>query len=424
MKRLILLFAIATSAVSYSQNKMFFEATLEFNYTKLPVTIEYEKVKADTLRLLFGSPSQTDSLFLVDKAYLKGDSILFQLQSMGVVYRGKFNESFDTINGTFRQGVLSVPLLFVKKAGKFTYNRPQTPEPPFNYIVEEITFTNPKVPKYTFKGTLTKPKRGRNFPCVILISGSGIQNRDSEVFGHKPFAVLADHLTTCGIAVFRFDDRGYKSSDTSLLNATTFDYVSDVEAAIKMIKQQANIDSTNIGLIGHSEGALIAQIIASKDTSLKFIILMAGQGLKGRDVLTSQLKAITIAEGITDEDVLAQRLEEQRKAIDSKQSPKWLKTYCEIDPKDYLPLITQPTLVLQGMKDVQVVPDANMSAISENFGTKVGNGSLHIKTFSDDNHLFQRCKTGLPSEYGEINLTIDLEVLHHIQQFIREKVKK
>ena len=423
MKRLVSLFAILLPYFCCSQNSVFYEANLELNSVKLPLTIEYQKRSDDTLKLHFGSPFQTDDLFLADKAYLKGDSILFQVKVAGIVYRGRFSENGDTISGTFKQGLLNTPLVFAKKGEKFSYIRWQTPKPPFNYIIEDIEFTNPKLPNYVFKGTLTKPKKGKNFTCVILISGSGIQNRDSEIFGHKPFAVLANHLTSCGIAVFRFDDRGYKSSDPSFADATTFDYVTDVEAAISMIRQRSDIDSTSIGLIGHSEGGLIAQIVASKDSLLQFIVLMAAPGLTGRDILTSQLRAITASEGITDTAIINQRLEQQRQAIDGENTPKWLTTFCIIDPKNYLPLITQPTLVLQGMKDLQVVPEENIVAITENFGKKVGNNSLTIRKFPDNNHLFQRCKTGLPNEYGEIDLTIDMDVLYHLQLFIRDRAK-
>ncbi|MDR1847836.1 MAG: alpha/beta hydrolase [Bacteroidales bacterium] len=399
-----------------AQDTCFFEGSIEHNFQKLPLTIEYTHSQKDSLLLFFGSPSQTDSLLRANKAYLKGDSLLFQLKSANIIFRGRFHGE-DTIIGLFKQGLLKTDLTFVRRQAKFHYNRPQTPNPPYPYLVEEVEFINPKIPNYKFKGTLTMPKRGSNFPCVILISGSGIQNRDEEIYGHKPFLILADHLTKCGVAVFRFDDRGYHSSDPKLLSATTLDYVTDVEAAISAMKKHTKINKSRIGLLGHSEGGLIAQIIASKDSTIKYTVLLAAPGLNGREVLRSQLEAIAKASDIS-QDSLSQLLAIQAKTLD-KSTDKWTKTFLTLNPADYLQNMRQPTLILQGLKDLQIVADANLEAIKQNFGKKKGNNSLQVITFSECNHLFQRCNTGLPSEYIDIDMTLDPDILHHISQFIR-----
>ncbi|MDR1725921.1 MAG: alpha/beta hydrolase [Bacteroidales bacterium] len=421
MKHFIFLCLIAFANILYAQNKEYYEASIEVNYFKMPLTIEYSLLSNDSLSLLLGSPSQTEDLLQADKAYIKEDSLLFRLKKFNITCRAKYSTNKDSIIGTFKQGNFKTEIVWLRTNQHFSYNRPQTPVPPFRYIVEDFEFTNPKVKNYTFKGTLTRPKRGNNFPCVILISGSGIQDRDCTLLGHKMFMIIADYLTNSGMAVLRFDDRGYGTNDTALLNATTLDYVSDVESAIEALKHINYIDPKHIGLLGHSEGGLIAQIIASKDTSLNFIILMASPGISGREVLVSQLKALTKAKGITNEKEIEAQLVLQKNAIENKKASKWIKTFVDLNPKNYLPYITQPTLILQGAKDLQVTPQENLSAIREYFGRAVNNFSYKVLVFSDNNHLFQRCKTGLPSEYGEIDLTIDTDVLHYLVTFIREK---
>ncbi|MDR1006240.1 MAG: lysophospholipase [Bacteroidales bacterium] len=411
---------VITSIAASSQNNAYFEGAIEVNFTKMPLTIEYTLLDKDTLKLYFGSPSQTNDLLKATKAYFKGDSLLFQLKKNNIVYRGKFNEAKDTINGVFKQGLLKTPLMFVKRDTAFAYVRPQTPLPPFAYVVKEVEFVNPKLPKYTFKGTLTMPKRGRNFLCVVLLSGSGVQNRDEEIYGHKPFLVIADHLAKCGIATFRYDDRGYGTNDKKLLDATTMDYVADAQAAIAAVKAEDKIDTNHISLLGHSEGALIAEIIAAKDSSINCLVLLGAPAVDGRSLLVSQLKAISQADSISN-DSISVMLEQQTKSLNDPKLPKWLKTYIAIDPKEYLQDITQPALFLYGKKDLQVVPSDNIPVIKQYFGKKKGNNSYKILEMPEDNHLFQRCETGLPSEYGDIEMTLDNEVLYHIVTFIREK---
>lgn len=344
-------------------------------------------------------------------------------------------------------------------------NRPQEPKEPYNYISEDVYFTNFKADSIKLAGTLTLPKDIMKPVVAILISGSGPQNRNEELANHKPFLVLANYLTNMGIAVLRYDDRGTAESEGKFKNATTYDFATDVEAAITYLKTRSDVDTSKIGLIGHSEGGLIAPIVASRNKDVAFAILLAGTGVDGAKVLETQSRRAaelagansavldeneklskiiydilrtnsnveTIKTKITKElndfktnnptSILAPAItpaliEQQLSILKSK----WLLTFIRIEPKDYLEKTTCPVLALNGSKDFQVLPKINLEGIKN--GLEIaGNKDVIIKELEGLNHLFQTAETGSMHEYSKIEETFSPIALKIIKDWILERFK-
>lgn len=342
-------------------------------------------------------------------------------------------------------------------------NRPQEPKEPIDYTSEDITFINYAADSISLAGTLTLPKNIQNPPVAILISGSGAQNRNEELMGHKPFLVLADYLTKNGMAVLRYDDRGVGESKGNFQTSTTFDFATDVEAAIDYLKSRKDIDNAKIGLIGHSEGGLIAPMVASKNNDVVFIVLLAGPGINGADILKTQARkagelagtpagfldeneklASIIYEIIranTDNEVIKTKItkalndyktnnpmsviapyitpvmiEQQLSVLKSE----WICNFIRIEPKDYLEKTTCPMLALNGSKDFQVIPDINLEGIKNSL-EKAGNKDVTIKELDGLNHLFQTAETGSMQEYSKIEETFSPTALEIIKNWILER---
>lgn len=415
MKKLIILAFLAFSTIVSAQQSNYYEGNLEFKGQKLPLTLEVT-IDKDTIAML-GSPAQTKELIPATKIVLRNDSLMFSVKQLKATFKGKINETKDSVFGNFKQMFVEIPLCLVKKEKpEIIVNRPQNPPANPSYIQEEISFRTEGV-DYEFKGTLTYPKKEGKYPLMIMISGSGLQNRDEEIMLHKPFAVIADYMANNGIAVFRYDDRGFGTEDTKLFNATTLDYALDVESAINAVKNHPNIDANKIGLAGHSEGGLIAPIVASRNSEVDFLILLAGPGVNGMEVLVEQTKAILKVNGYSKKEI-----EEQLKALKNGElaghSHPWMKCFLELEPSVYLEKVKQPVLVLNGTKDLQVLYKQNLHAIEKAL-KKGGNKSYEIHKIKGVNHLFQECKTGSPNEYSEIEQTISPKVLELMKDFIK-----
>lgn len=357
-------------------------------------------------------------------------------------------------------------ILFLFTVNGFSQNnRPQEPKPPFNYVSQDITFPNAKANNIKLAGTLTLPKDIKNPAVAILISGSGPQNRNEELLGHKPFLVLADYLTNNGIAVLRYDDRGIADSEGDFNTATTFDLASDVEAAVNYLKTRNDIDISKIGLIGHSEGGTIAPIVASRNKDVAYTILLAGTGVIGAEVMLSQSWKIaemmgattetlefnkTISEMtyniiINDNDVekmktsIKYSLNTYKKKIEGSPyaiyindalitqltnvaSNDWLCTFIRTSPEPYLAKTTCPVLAINGSKDVQVLPKLNLNAIEAAL-KKANNKDVTIKELEGLNHLFQTAETGIMQEYNTIEETFSPVALEIIKNWILERFK-
>jgi len=349
---------------------------------------------------------------------------------------------------------------------KTSIKRPQEPSKPYSYYTEEITFKNNQA-NIILAGTLTLPSAAENYPVVILISGSGAQNRDEEISGHKPFLIIADHLTKCGIAVLRYDDRGVGKSTGNFKAATTADFASDVASAIEYLKTRKEIDRNNIGLIGHSEGGMIAPMVASNSKDVSFIVLLAGPGIKIRKVMLMQQELIAKADGVSESDIakyilplhkeayrmisistdsrklkkdLASLIKEMydntppglipsnmtKEEVISTQSDKWssewFRNFLSYDPSPVLEKVTCPVLAINGEKDLQVTPRENLSGISDAL-KRGGNTSVTVKELPNLNHLFQNCETGSPEEYAAIEQTFSPVALKEISDWILKQVR-
>ncbi|MDR1258462.1 MAG: alpha/beta fold hydrolase [Tannerellaceae bacterium] len=338
--------------------------------------------------------------------------------------------------------------------------RPQEPSGPYAYYEEEVSFENQPA-GIMLAGTLTLPRKEGSFPVVILISGSGAQDRNEEVFGHRPFLIIADYLTNNGIAVLRFDDRGTASSTGSFVGATTGDFASDVEAGVKYLMARKEIDHSRIGLVGHSEGGIIAPIVAARSTDISFIVLLAGSGLRGDSLLLLQQEAIAGASGVSEENVrLAQSInrsiydmiiqtdDTDRLAADisaylrrtialypgmkpsgmdddayvisqtRQATDAWFRYFIRLDPSVALEKVTCPVLALNGEKDLQVPAGPNLRAIGDALA-RGGNKRVTAKEYPGLNHMFQQCVTCSTYEYGVIEQTFSPTVLKDISDWIK-----
>jgi len=355
---------------------------------------------------------------------------------------------FQQTNGQFTNDQIAGSWLGV-------LNRPQEPESSFPYTEEEVSFNNSEQ-DFSLGGTLTLPEGEGPFPAALLVTGSGSQNRDEEIFGHKPFKLIADHLTVRGIAVLRYDDRGVASSGGSGIGSTTRDYAEDARAGIEYLLKRSDIDPSKIGVVGHSEGGLIAFMLASEYDDIVFIISHAGPGVDGKTILLEQSDYISRMSG-ADESVLEDNKIVMAKVYElmiSNESHKtwseevkeftsayylnntmdnysqedieqsitnllgsipesayaWMRYFVMSDPFSAFGLIKCPVLALNGEKDCQVLPNKNINAIKKSLELS-GNRQVTAMILPGLNHLFQNCKTGLPAEYSQIEETFDTNTL-------------
>ncbi|MCA9704912.1 MAG: alpha/beta fold hydrolase [Myxococcales bacterium] len=317
--------------------------------------------------------------------------------------------------------------------------RPQTPAPPFPYDVLEQGYDNPSDGVH-LAGTLTVPEGPGPFPAALLITGSGAQDRDESLLGHKPFWVLADHLTRRGIAVLRVDDRGMGGSTGDLDLATSDALARDVAAGVGHLRRQDRIDPTRVGVIGHSEGGLLGPRVAAGDPSIAFVVMLAGPGVPGHEVLREQAAAILRAKGFPaatvelarhqqakanqilldteDLQVARERLRELLGDNDeiARMVTPWFHSFVRYDPAPALKKLRCPVLVLNGELDLQVLPDQNLPAIEEALAGNRKRTTVH--RLPGLNHLFQHAKTGMPDEYGTIEETMAPEVLDLVADWV------
>lgn len=418
------------------------KGTLELPTVKLPIVFHFTE-EENQLKAKMDSPMQGATGIPIDEAIYEEGVLELKAKALGFVYTAKIDG--DRLTGTFKQSGMEFPLVLSKKNNnEEVLNRPQTPKPPFDYITKEVEFSN-KEQKNKLAGTLSLPREGNDFPIVVMITGSGTQNRDEEIFGHKPFLVLADYLAKQGIGSLRIDDRGIGGSDKGKSNPTTADFATDIASAVEYL---AIAGYTNVGLLGHSEGGMIAPMVASKDERVKFLVLLAGPGIPCSELLVLQNDAIGRAYGMP-EPLLEQNKKTNRLLydfivnyegehikedmttfmkgknlpIDEKQlkvmTSAWFQYFIRFKPDDYLQKIKIPVLALNGSLDLQVLAEENLKGI-EKYLQAAGNKKFEIKQFEGLNHLFQKAKTGLPVEYGQIEETINPQVLEVISVWINQ----
>lgn len=435
------------------------------------------KVKGMELRIVFNiarqgdaytatmdSPDQGAFDIPMTSAEFKNPDIKLTHSAAMIVYSGKLEEG--QIKGTFNQAGQSFPMdLSRETIEKVEIVKPQDPEKPYPYIAEDVLIQNLK-DSVTLAGTITLPSKEGKFPAVILVSGSGPQNRNEDIFGHKPFLILSDFLTRNGIAVLRYDDRGTASSTGSYSTATSADFATDAMSAINYLKSRPEINSQKIGIIGHSEGGIIAPMLAANYNEIAFIVLMAGTGVQGNELLLMQQEAIGKVSGLTDEELkmmrevnskqfdiivnatstdsirprlvnyLKQYLEEYPEAqrpegmtddqyvemsIAQLTTP-WMVNFMRYNPTTDLAKVKCPVLAINGSKDLQVPAKVNLASI-EKAVKSGGNNDVTIIELEGLNHLFQECETGSPMEYTQIQQTISPNAMDEILKWINQKVK-
>jgi hypothetical protein len=438
-------------------------AVLNVQGTKLRLV--FNIAKTDTgFSATMDSPDQGAKGIPVTKTTFVNPILNLELSSARIEYSGELKGL--EIVGTFKQAGQEFPLNLSRKAAeKEVAKRPQEPKAPFGYYAEEVSFENTK-DKNILAGTLTLPTKEGKFPVVILITGSGPQNRDEELLGHKPFLVIADYLTKNGIAVLRYDDRGIAKSTGDFKSATSADFATDVEAAIAFLKTRKEIDKKKIGLIGHSEGGVIAPMVAARSKDVAFIVMLAGTGIKGDKLLLLQSKLIAEANGVPKEEIekmlavnsslfdlvvksdddkklkedltniINQTLEKDTTAelppgvtkekfveMQVKQvSSPWMQYFIKFDPATTLEKVKCPVLAINGEKDLQVPPKENLTAIAAAL-KKAGNKNVTTKEFPNLNHLFQEATTGSPTEYSTIEQTFSPLALEVVANWIKSQTK-
>jgi pimeloyl-ACP methyl ester carboxylesterase len=383
----------------------------------------------------------------LEKIAVAGSEVRFRMAGIPGEPTFKGTRDGDSIAGTMTQSGAAIPFT-LERGHAVSLARPQTPEPPFDYASEEVTYASGKL---TVAGTLTKPKGAGPFPAVLLISGSGAQDRDEQILGHRPFLVLADHLTKAGIAVLRTDDRGVGGSGGNLNDTTGSDLAEDALAGVRFLASRSEIDARRIGLVGHSEGGTVAPLAASRSDDVAFIVLLAGTGVPGDELMELQMQLHMRALGVNEAAIDASAAEsrklhrliaegatiaaitEQLAALKRAQgdpSPvtpqeagqmttTWLKYFLTYDPRPTLARVHVPVLALNGELDLQVDAAQNLDSIRDGLRH---NPNATVRRLPGLNHLFQTAKTGAFSEYATIEETIAPAVLDLVRDWILARV--
>jgi pimeloyl-ACP methyl ester carboxylesterase len=453
------------------------QGTLEVGAVPLRIVFKIERKPDGTLTGTLDSPDQGAADIPLSDVSLKDDSVRITVNSVFGVYEGRLAEGGQAIAGKWSQGGTSLPLTMKRVDKVAEVRRPQEPKKPYPYREEEVSYENKKGGS-RLAGTLTLPRKGGPFPAALLVTGSGQQDRNETVMGHQPFLVLADYLTRRGIAVLRVDDRGVGGSKGEVAKATSEDFAGDVLAGVAYLQSRKEIDPRKIGLIGHSEGGMIAPMAAVRSNDVAFLVLMAGTGVTGEQILYRQSDLILQAEGGTTEQIAQNRKgqeqifavlkretddaaaenairkvyekllvppvpgpaqaaatakEDAKKPEDRKPpvpepmirmvlSP-WFRYFLTYDPQPTLRKVKCPVLAVNGENDLQVPAKENLSAIRAALQAG-GNRDVTIKEMPNLNHLFQTSRTGAVSEYARIEETFSPAALKVIGDWIVQRTRK
>ena len=458
---LVLLIFITTIGLNAQDIVGSWKGTLQVQGISLRLVLHVED-NGDGYTGTLDSPDQGATGIPISTLEFEVPILTFKIEQLGVSYTGEWN-SDETIQGTFTQMGQVLPLN-LSRGSIEPPKRPQEPKAPYPYTVEEVRFPN-SVDSIQLAGTLTLPHGIKKPPVVVLISGSGPQDRNEEVFGHKPFLVLSDHLTRNGIAVLRYDDRGVGKSTGDHSVATSEDLARDVGSAVAFLKTRKDVDPDKIGLVGHSEGGMLAPMVGDESEDIAYMVLLAGPGIPGYDILMLQTELIQKANGVSGPALdlamqsLSGILEVIRKTEDESNLPEELKSYLmnaleenpailpegmeaealvdsqvkafgtpwmhyfiSYDPAPTLRKVKCPVLALNGEKDLQVPPEENLAAI-EKYLREGGNTEVTTRMLPGLNHLFQKSDTGSPSEYSSLEETFSPVALEAITAWILQQTK-
>ena len=422
-----LLFATITFTANAQEGA--WNGELDVMGTKLPLVFNFT-----TNGCTMDSPAENAKGIPAEKTVTDDGTIKVKVGMIGATFEGKMANG--EIKGTFTQNGFPQPLTL--KPGKITVKRPQTPVPPFPYKEESVSFTNAG---FTFNGTLTLPENyTKDTPVVLMVTGSGQQNRDEELFEHKPFAVIADALARQGIASLRYDDRGWGDASVKFMNFTTDDFRQDAAAALPLLRKRFN----KVGILGHSEGGTIAMMLAAEGKT-DFIVSLAGMAISGKETLVMQNRQAMSAIGLPKETVdtycnsISKALDEIAsgkkaseinidgmpealkpitiKSLQQADTP-YIRHFLNVDVSELLSKIKCPVLALNGTKDTQVDCTANTIQLERG----LTNCKHTIKKVDGVNHLFQHCTTGVFTEYQQIEETIAPEVLQTVTKWINSEL--
>ena len=447
-KNIIFILLVLATLQSNAQIEGYWKGQIKLGAQELEMAFDI-KATDNGFSATLDVPAQGAFDIPVDETVFQENRLNMTMSAMGATYFGMLKES--RIEGEFTQHGMTFPLNLEKGSKEAKQVRPQDPQPPFDYRIEEVSFTNEKEGN-TLTGTLTIPKGKGPFPAMVLVSGSGQQNRDEELMNHRPFWVIADYCTRHGIAVLRYDDRGMGGSTGEVENATSLDFSYDTEAAFDFLRKQKHIDASRVGILGHSEGGIINFMVSARRPEVAFLVSLAGPAVNGIEVLKEQQVAILRASGMTEEmiafnqnsnkqlfdivetsnnreeaDSLMRQLvkgwgynEELTEQTVSGMTKPWMYYFLKYDPTEAIVKTNCPALLLNGSKDLQVIASQNLPAY-EKIIADYGKTNLTLHELPDLNHLFQHCETGAIEEYATIDETISPEVLEMIVGFVKKK---
>jgi hypothetical protein len=458
--RVSLLFGLAlgllvpTSASAQEAVLGSWAGSLDTGTTELRIVVHIEEGE-EGLTATMDSPDQGATGIPVSDVTVTGDSVTLEVAQIGGTYEGVLTSDADTIAGTWTQRGQSFPLTLTPAEASDTGPppRPQHPEPPYPYVEEDVTFQNDSA-GLTLAGTLTRPEGEGPHPAVVLLSGSGPQNRNSEVANHKLFHVLADHLTRQGLAVLRYDERGVGESEGTFDDATSEDFADDAAAAVRFLHEHTAIDANEVGLLGISEGGYVAPMVHTQREPVDFLVLMAGPSVPGHEILVKQWAKIAAAQGASssaidsvkqvqrrvvevlrtasDSATIADRLrpmlakqganDEQIQSQLAQVTTPWFRFFVRYDPAPTLRQVDVPVLALYGSKDLQVPPSQNAEPMRSALADSPSD-DVTVRVLDGLNHLFQPAETGRPSRYAQIDTTMAPQALETVSTWIRERTR-
>lgn len=458
-----LMMVVSMSAQSSRSLEGMWQGSLSVQGMKLRIVFNLSVIPGG-YRATMDSPDQGAKGIPTDTVVLQSDSVTILMRMIGGRYAGLVKNGDTVLSGTWSQSGVAFPLDLKRTTVPVTYRRPQLPKRPFPYTEEDVVVANDAA-GISLGGTLTLPVGPGPHAAVVLITGSGAQDRDETIFEHKPFLVLSDHLTRQGIAVLRLDDRGVGKSGGTMTGATSMDFAGDISSAVEYLKGRPEITKDRIGLLGHSEGGVIAPIVAVQQNDIRFIVMLAGPSIPGSEILIQQDSLISLANGASLQDIV-ERLQERRELFELvRQTPDvdagqkaaeeflyrkararnaegrpdsilqreaqqmarrmggaWMRFFLFYDPMETLRKVRCPILALNGEKDLQVPAEANLRGI-ERAAREGGNTDVTARVMPGLNHLFQTAKTGSPMEYATIEETFAPEALQLISEWIRARTK-
>ena len=451
-----------TSQTTSASPAGLWQGALALPGTQLQVQLVFTNPAAGPLTGTISVPQQNLKDMPLSSVTVRADSLIASLGQLQARFRGRFTAGGQELAGVWQQGGAQLPLTLTRAASAAPAaaapRRPQLPIAPFPYRSQDVTFPNASA-GLSLAGTLTLPAGKGPFPAVVLVSGSGPQDRDETVFGHKPFLVLADYLTRRGFAVLRYDDRGVGQSQGTRATATTADFTTDAQAALAFLRQQPGINPRRVGLIGHSEGGLIAWQAAARPAGPDFIVTLAGPGVSGAELLLRQQADMGRAAGLDTAALgqtrrmngalfaelrrlpatlspaeagqqLAARLRQLAPSLSEadartqtqRLTAPWLRYFLLTDPTPDIRQVKCPVLALNGTKDLQVAADVNLPAIEKTLQA-AGNRRVTVRALPGLNHLFQTAPTGTDAEYATIEETFSPQALEIIGTWLAQQAK-